>query len=159
MLCETVLGNLSEERFQGLDVDYVDVEWYEAFAKIHRKVSEKGVDVGIRLDNEVLKKGLHQDDVLYADQERVIAVNIPPCEAMEVNVREGHPWQLAKVCYEIGNTHGTLFWAGDFQTFLTPYNEPLFEKLSELHGVFVKRVMTKFDFQRAISSTINNHHH
>ena len=55
MLCEKVLGTLKDEKFRGLPVDYVDIEWYEAFTKIHRKVSSQGEDIGIRLDNDVLQ--------------------------------------------------------------------------------------------------------
>ena len=31
MLCEEVLGTLSDEKFSGRRVDYVDIEWHEAF--------------------------------------------------------------------------------------------------------------------------------
>jgi urease accessory protein len=159
MLCEKILGTVDEPQFAGLVVDYVDIEWFEAFTKLHRKTSAAGEDVGIRLDNEVLKKGMNQDDVLYADDKKVIAVNIPPCEAIEVKVQEDHPRQIAKVCYEIGNRHATLFRGEDDFTFLTPFNEPLMELLDKLHGVHAKKVETKFNFNQAISSTINNHHH
>ena len=95
MLCEKILGTLADEQFRELAVDYVDIEWYEAFTKLHRKISHSGEDVGIRLDNEVLTKGLNQDDVLYADDKKVIAVNIPPCEAI-----------LVKVCKRSSETGG-----------------------------------------------------
>lgn len=159
MLCEKILGVLSDKEYSGKRVDYVDIEWYEAFSKLHRKVSSDGEDIGIRLDNDVLKKGLNQDDVLYVDEEKVIAVNIPACDAIEVVVRNDHPKQIAKVCYEIGNTHSSLFWGKDEFTFLAPYNEPLLEKLSKLHGVTACKKTLKFNFNDAISSTINNHHH
>ena len=159
MLCEKILGTLADEQFRELAVDYVDIEWYEAFTKLHRKISHSGEDVGIRLDNEVLTKGLNQDDVLYADDKKVIAVNIPPCEAILVKVCKDHPKQVAKVCYEIGNRHATLFWGSEDFTFLTPYNGPLLELLSKLHGVTAEKTVTKFHFKQAISSTINHHHH
>ncbi len=31
MLCEKILGTLSDQTFAGLRVDYVDIEWHEAF--------------------------------------------------------------------------------------------------------------------------------
>lgn len=31
MLCEKVLGKLSDEKFKDLKVDYVDIDWYDAF--------------------------------------------------------------------------------------------------------------------------------
>ena len=159
MLCERILGNLSEEKYSGLRVDYVDVEWHEAFSRLHRKTSAEGEDVGIRLDNAVLSRGLNQDDVLYADDEKVIAVNIPPCEAIRAVVRQDHPRQIAKLCYEVGNTHTTMFRGEDDFTFYTPYHEPLLEKINSIHGVTGEKVTMKFDFSKALSSSINNHHH
>ncbi len=159
MLCEKVLGTLSDEAFAGLRVDRVDIEWHEAFSKLHRKTSSEGEDVGIRMGNEILSRGLNQDDVIYADSEKVIAVNIPECEAIRAEVRRDHPGQIAKLCYEVGNTHTTMFRGEDDFTFYTPYHEPLLEKIRGIHGVSAEKVVMKFDFSRALSSSINNHHH
>lgn len=157
MLVEKVLGSLqdNEQRM----VEYVDIEWHEAFKKLHKKQTESGEDVGIRLDNEVLTKGLRDGDILYEDAARVIAVRIPACQAMVITVAPGHERALAQVCYEVGNTHGSLFWGGQENEFRTPVNEPLMEKLSKMHGVTVEKKVVKFDFNQAISSSVNNHHH
>ena len=96
MLCEKILGTLSDEKFSGLRVDYVDIEWHEAFSRLHRKISAEGEDIGIRMGDDVLSRGLNQDDVLYADEHKVIAVNIPPCEAIRMVVRQDYPQQIAK---------------------------------------------------------------
>ncbi len=159
MLCEKILGKLSDEAFTGLAVDYVDIEWHEAFSRLHRKTSREGEDVGIRMGNEVLSHGLNQDDVLFADSSKVIAVNIPPCEAICAKVREDHPRQIAKLCYEVGNTHTTMFRGEDDFTFYTPYHEPLLDKLNAIHGVTAVKVLKQFDFSQSLSSSINNHHH
>ncbi len=37
MIIEEVIGKLSEDRFKGYKVDYVDIEWHEAFKKLHKK--------------------------------------------------------------------------------------------------------------------------
>ena len=159
MLCEKVLGTLRDEKFQGLRVDYVDIEWHEAFSRLHRRTSHEGDDVGIRMDNDILRDGLRQDDVIYADGVKVIAVNIPPCEAICAVVQRDHPAQIAKLCYEVGNTHTTMFRGEDDFTFYMPYYEPLMEKLNKIHGVSVKKVSVRFDFAKALSSSVNNHHH
>lgn len=159
MLCEKILGTLSDEAFAGLRVDYVDIEWHEAFSRLHRKTSADGEDVGIRMDNDILSRGLNQDDVIYADEEKVIAVNIPACDAIRTVVRQDHPRQIAKLCYEVGNTHTTMFRGEDDFTFYTPYHEPLLEKLNGIHGVTAEKVTRKFDFSKALSSSVNNHHH
>ena len=159
MLCEHILGTLGDEAFRGKRVDYVTIEWHEAFSKLHRKKSAEGEDVGIRLDNEVLHHGLHQDDVLYADDDKVIAVDIPPCEAIRAVVREDHPGQIAKLCYEVGNTHTTMFRGEDAYTFYVPYYEAMLDKINAIHGVTGEKIVMKFDFSKSLSSTINNHHH
>lgn len=159
MLCEKVLGKVSDPQFEGLRVDYVDIEWHEAFKKLHRKTSAEGEDVGIRMGNDVLKRGLNQDDVLYADDQKVVAVNIPECDAIRAVVRKDHPGQIAKLCYEVGNTHSTLFRGEDPFTFYMPYYESLMKKLGGIHGVTLEKVRKKFDFSQSISSSISDHHH
>ena len=37
MVCEKVLGKLSTFNVNGKTVDYVDIDWDDAFKKIHRK--------------------------------------------------------------------------------------------------------------------------
>ena len=51
MLVEKVIGNINDEQFKNSNIDYVDIEWHEAFKKLHKKTSKNGVDVGIKLDN------------------------------------------------------------------------------------------------------------
>ncbi len=159
MICETILGTLSDEPYQNLHVDYVDIEWHDAFTRVHRLTSHDGEDVGIRMGNDVLKHGLNQDDVIYADDEKVIAVNIPACDAIRAVVAKDHPGQIAKLCYEVGNTHTSMFRGEDDFTFYTPYHEPLLEKIAAIHGVTAEKVTKKFDFSKALSSSINDHHH
>ena len=122
MICEKILGKLTDGEFSGKKVDYVDIHWDEAFKKLHRKTSQGGTELGIRLDDSVLTRGLNQDDVLAVEGDTVYAVNIPPCEVIVVTVDEHHPHMVAKVCYEIGNRHAPLFWGAKEGTFITPYN-------------------------------------
>lgn len=162
MLCEEVLGNIAEEHFGEYaveNVDYVDIEWHETFKKIHKKVSSKGNEIGIRLGNEVLTHGLKQGDVLFESPSYILAVNIPPCEAIIIEVDEHHPHMIAKVCYEIGNKHAALFGGEHHNQFITPYNEPTLQQLQKLHGVTVRMDTVKLDFNKTISSTVNNHTH
>ena len=37
MLCEQVLGKLHDFDITGKTIEYVDIEWHEAFKKIHMK--------------------------------------------------------------------------------------------------------------------------
>lgn len=159
MICNNILGKTTDEKYSGLHVDYVDIEWHEAFSRLHRLTSYDGEDVGIRMDHSILQKGLNENDVIYADEKKVIAVHIPPCEAIKAVVKKDHPAQIAKLCYEVGNTHTTMFRGEDDFTFYTPYHEALFDKVNQIHGVSAQKVMIQFDFSKALSSSINHHHH
>lgn len=159
MLLEKVLGNLKESKYQGKTVEYLDIDWHDAFHKIHSKVTNEGTEVGIRLDNEVLTTGLRHGDVLYEDDSKVIAVRIPKCEAIVATIEPHHEKMIAKLCYEIGNRHATLFWGDDDRTFITPYNEPMLKMIEKIHGVKAEVKTIAFDFDQAISSSINAHTH
>ena len=41
MLCEQVLGKLHDFDTTGKTIEYVDIEWHEAFKKIHKKTTDK----------------------------------------------------------------------------------------------------------------------
>ena len=58
MLCEQVLGKLHDFDTTGKTVEYVDIEWHEAFKKIHKKTTDKGTEVGIRMDDSTLNISL-----------------------------------------------------------------------------------------------------
>ena len=127
MICEEVLGNLNSGLDDRKEVDYVDIEWHEAFKKLHRKTSQSGIEVGIKLDNDILTRGLRQGDVLAINEDNVIAVNIPKDKALVVKVDDTH--LVPKVCYEIGNRHATLFEGDSHDEFITIYNETMKEML------------------------------
>ena len=97
MVCEQILGKLSEFDTSGKTIEYVDIEWHEAFKKIHKKTTDHGTELGIRMDDSILTRGLYQGDVLYADDEKIIAVNTPPCEVIRISLTPGHEKQAAKV--------------------------------------------------------------
>jgi len=159
MICENVIGTIKDDRFQNKAIDYVDIEWYEAFKKLHKKSTRCKKEIGIRLGNDILTKGLKQDDVLYEDGDNIIAVNIRPCQMILVDIHENHPHMLGKVCYEIGNKHAALFWGKDHTRVMTPYNQPTLEQLQKIHGISCNVETVKPDFSRSISSSINEHTH
>lgn len=159
MICKQILGNLQDGQFKNASIEYVDIEWHDAFHRIHRKVTKEGTEVGIHLDNDVLVHGLKEGDVIYADASKVIAVHILPCEVIVATVDPHHTSMIAKVCYEIGNRHATLFWGENTHTFITPYTEPMLVMLNKLHGVTTSVQTISLDFSKAISSSINAHTH
>ena len=156
MLVEKVIGNINDEQFKNSNIDYVDIEWHEAFKKLHRKTSQSGIEVGIKLDNDILTRGLRQGDVLAINEDNVIAVNIPKDKALVVKVDDTR--LVPKVCYEIGNRHATLFEGSSHNEFITIYSEPMKEMLEKI-GANVTVEEIQFDFNKSISSSINAHHH
>ena len=156
MLVEKLIGNINDEQFKNSNIDYVDIEWHEAFKKLHRKTSQSGIEVGIKLDNDILTRGLRQGDVLAINEDNVIAVNIPKDKALVVKVDDTH--LVPKVCYEIGNRHATLFEGSSHNEFITIYSEPMKEMLEKI-GANVTVEEIQFDFNKSISSSINAHHH
>ena len=156
MLIEKVIGNINDEQFKNSNIDYIDIQWHEAFKKIHKKTSQSGIEVGIKLDNDILTRGLRQGDVLAINEGNVIAVNIPKDKALVVKVNDNH--LVPKVCYEIGNRHATLFEGNTHNEFITIYNEPMKEMLEKI-GANVTVADIQFDFDKSISSSINEHHH
>ena len=156
MLVEKVIGNINDDKFKNSKVDYVDIEWHEAFKKLHRKTSQNGIEVGIKLDNDILTKGLRQGDVLAINDDSIIAVNIPKDKALVVKVDDNH--LIPKVCYEIGNRHATLFEGNNHNEFITVYSEPMKEMLEKI-GANVSVENVQFDFNKSISASINAHQH
>ena len=156
MLVEKVIGNINDEQFKNSNIDYVDIEWHEAFKKLHRKTSQSGIEVGIKLDNDILTRGLRQGDVLAINEDNVIAVNIPKDKSLVVKVDDTH--LVPKVCYEIGNRHATLFEGSSHNEFITIYSEPMKEMLEKI-GANATVEEIQFDFNKSISSSINAHHH
>ena len=57
MVCEQILGKLSEFDTSGKTIEYVDIEWHEAFKKIHKKTTDHGTELGIRMDDSHSHKG------------------------------------------------------------------------------------------------------
>ena len=156
MLVEKVIGNINDDKFKNSKIDYVDIEWHEAFKKLHRKTSQNGIEVGIKLDNDILTKGLRQGDVLAINDDSIIAVNIPKDKALVVKVDDNH--LIPKVCYEIGNRHATLIEGNNNNEFITVYSEPMKEMLEKI-GANVSVENVQFDFNKSISASINAHQH
>ena len=159
MICEKISGKLDPAKASGKNIEYVDFDWEDAFKKIHRKVSDQGTEIGIRLDDSILTRGLQDGDILYEDDARLIVVRILPCPVISVSIDPDHSFMVAKVCYEIGNRHAPLFYGKDALSFLTPYNEPMLQMFGMLHGVKAEKAVEKLDFDRRISSGAHSHHH
>lgn len=159
MLCEKVVGTLEHLRQSDQMVEYVDFEWHETYKRIHRKSTRSGQEIGIRLGNEILTRGLKQDDILYVKEDLLIAVNILPAKAIVINIDAQHPRMHGKVCYEIGNRHAAFYYGTNRDSYVTPYSEPTLAMLQKMHGVRTEVTMVKLDSLENISSSVNEHTH
>ncbi|WP_321971082.1 hypothetical protein [Paratractidigestivibacter sp.] len=168
MLCEKVLGNLSDAAFVAslgeFTVDHVDVDWHEAFKMLHRKTSEQGREVGVRLGDWVLSRGLSDGDVLGAEvgadgEKAVVAVRLLPTKCLVIDVDAGHSFMLARVGWEVGNTHTPLFWGEGGLQLLCEHTEPVERLLAGLHGVAVGVGERVLDPARRVSASAHVHPH
>jgi urease accessory protein len=108
------------------------------------------VEVAVRF----LKEGqrLQQDDILLMDDERVVVVDIIPCEAIQVT--PGTLYEMGSACYEIGNKHLPLFIQDD--VILLPYEAPIFRWLSA-KGFKTEKVQAKL--LNLLNTTVQPHGH
>lgn len=159
MICTEILGNIRDFDTAGRRVETVDIEWSDANKKIHRRVTSAGEEIGIRMDDSVLTKGLYDGDVIYADEDRLIVVRTPACPVIAISIEKEMPQMIAKVCYEIGNRHAPLFYGDDLYSFVTPYNEPMLVMLRKIPHVKAQTVTEKLNFEHRISTSAHHHHH
>ena len=66
-----------------------------------KKISQKGVEIGIRTD-----KPLNDGDILYEDEKSIIAVELAECELIKITV--SNIVEMGRLCFEIGNRHLSL---------------------------------------------------
>lgn len=123
MIINEIIGNKSTMSLEGLEIDFLELEWFETSKRIQSKITNDGTQIAIKF----LKEGqrLSQDDVLFKDNKKAIIINIKECEA--IVVAPTSLLEMGTVCYEVGNKHVPIF-IQDNQV-LIPFEEPLFRWL------------------------------
>jgi urease accessory protein len=123
MLIQEKIGNIGSFAVDGRAIDVVELEWFETSKRVLRKRTQRGEEIALKF----LREGpaLTEGDILYGDGERLIVVEILSCEALVI--RPVSLYEVASVCYEIGNKHLSLFFEND--ELLAPYEAPLFRSL------------------------------
>jgi urease accessory protein len=117
-------GNLGSRATANKTIDWVDLEWHEVNKRIMHKHSRGGAEVIIKFMSE--RQQLAQDDILFEEDDTIYAVNISPCEVLLIT--PGNMYEMACICYEIGNRHIPLFYEGD--TLLVAQDLPLLRWLT-----------------------------
>lgn len=124
MLVKEKVGNLKTETIGNKNIDWLDLQWYETNKRIMHKRSYAGVEVVMKFMNE--GQNLTQGDILYQDDQTVIAVNIPLCDVLVIKPK--NMFEMASICYEIGNKHLPLFYQDE--EVLVAFDAPLYRLIA-----------------------------
>jgi urease accessory protein len=150
MLIQQKTGNLNTRTINNRDIDWLPLEWYETSKRILRKQTRAGNHLALKfLDKD---PRLTQGDILYEDDTTIIAVDILPCEVLVI--RPASLFEMASVCYEIGNKHLPLFF--EKEEVLAPFDMPLFRLLSS-QGYAIKQDKRKLLYP--LKTTVAPHTH
>jgi urease accessory protein len=115
---------LSTTTLESKAIDYVYFEWYETQKRIQRKKTTAGTDISLKFLDK--NPRFTEGDVLFEDAHSLIVVAIVPCDC--IVIRPKNNFEIASVCYEIGNKHLPLFYEKD--ELLVPFEQPLFRLLT-----------------------------
>ena len=119
--------------------------------KNFKKNNNNGKEVSLKFLNE--NPELTEGDILYADESTIILVSILPCNCIVMQPK--NMFEMASVCYEIGNKHLPLFYEAD--QLLVPFETPLFNLLS-VQGYAVRqeerKLLTSFKNNRSAAYSL-----
>jgi urease accessory protein len=131
MIVQKVIGHLNHT---DKCVDTVTIDWFERDKKRLKKISSKGIEIGISVEEP-----LNDGDILYEDDNNIIVVEIAESELIKINV--SNMIEMGRLCFEIGNRHISLAISED--NVKIPYDEPTYEYLKKL-GFDANKVKERF---------------
>jgi urease accessory protein len=132
MIVQVKIGNIHSLEINNRMIDVLLLEWYETRKRIFRKTTPSGKEVSVKFLNE--NPELTEGDVLFEDETCIIVVSIKACPCIVVQPK--NMFEMASVCYEIGNKHLPLFYEAD--ALLVPFEMPLY-KLLQAQGYQVQQ--------------------
>lgn len=151
MIVEKIIGNLRERDKESRTIDPVFMDHYD-MTRPHQKVrSESGEAIAISLEQG---ESLAPGDVLYEDEERVIAVELLPEDVLRIMPRGNIQW--ARAAFNIGNMHQAAYLHED--CILVAY-DAILEGIIEKLGISFERITCPLDGIRANASQSHHHHH
>ncbi len=139
MLIKEKIGNINFYAINNRKIDNLLLEWHETNKRILHKKTVSGKEVVMKFLNE--NQQLTEGDVIYEDDFNIVIIEIKECDA--IIIRPKTMFEMAAVCYEIGNKHLPVFYQQD--EILVAYEEPLFRQLSS----------TGYDVTRGIRKLLN----
>jgi len=150
MLIQQKTGTLHTISVNKRTIDWVRLEWYETSKRILRKRTLAGRDLALKFLKE--DPALTQGDILYEDADTIIAVDILATDVLVIQPLS--MFEIASVCYEIGNKHLPLFFEKD--ELLVPFEMPLYRLLSA-QGYAIKQDRRKL--LQPLKTTVAPHGH
>jgi urease accessory protein len=123
MIIREKLGSINTSAVGNRTVDWLLIEWFETSKRILHKRTTSGKEIVLKFLQADHR--LAQGDIVYEDEQSLVAIDIIPCDTIVI-----HPanlYEMASVCYEIGNKHLPLFY--DDGAVLVPYEAPLLRLL------------------------------
>ena len=150
MLIQEKVGNLREFDAGSRMIDRLPLHWYETGKRILHKQTGSGKNVVMKFLNA--NPELNQDDVVFADERSLIVIEIMYCDA--IVVRPASLYEMAFVCYEIGNKQLLLFYENVIV--LIPYDAPLF---SLLKTTCISFIQEKIKLLHPLKTTVSPHGH
>lgn len=156
MLVNQIIDNLHHNStpWTNHQIDYLELDWYELPKRILRKFTQQNREVGIQLASGA--HSLCDGDILVVDDDTIIVVMVKPIECLAL-VAKTH-YELAKMCYEIGNRHAPLFIdEHDHNVLLMPNDKPLQQMLEKM-GFSLQVVMARLIYPLSAGGAHHHHH-
>lgn len=150
MLIKEKIGKLDNFSAEGRNLERLPLEWWECSKRILHKRTTAGREVTLKFLREA--QVLQQDDVLYADNLVLIAVDILDCDALVL--KPSTMYEMAFAGYEIGNKHLPLFYEDG--RLLLPFDAPT-HKLLQAAGLTVS--VEKRKLSNPLRTTVSPHAH
>ena len=150
MIIKEKIGNVKDLNLNDRVVDYLELEWYETTKRILHKTTKSGREMSLKFLNQ--NQNLTDGDILYEDQQILIVIDIKPCQS--IIIKPATMYQMAYICYEIGNKHLPLFYEND--ELLVPYEEPI---LRTLQASGLNPVMDNRKLLHQLKTTVSAHTH
>lgn len=148
MLIQNKLGNINQVNIEHKQVDYVTIKWYEANKRILVKQTQSGTSIAIQFLDK--NPEFTQGDILFMNEQTIIAIDIAACNCLVIVPKNA--FEVAAICYEIGNKHIPLYFEND--VLLVPFEQPLFSLLVA-QGYQVKQQQAKL--LQPIKTTVAPH--
>ena len=157
MIITKICGNLTNTSLRAnLDLDYIELEWFELNKRIMRKTTRNNLEIGINISENGFS--FNDQDILFDDGVKAIIVKVIPTKCIAINPASKS--ELAVVCYELGNRHASLFIdENNPECLLVPFDQPMLVLLKKiLAGVEVldARLVKPLTGHKNIS---HEHHH